>query len=309
MDFNTAVQKAINGDSESFEYLYNSTFYNMLYLAMKYVKNENNAELVVEEAYERVRKNMGMLNEPENFKSWLGCIVANTAVNSLKKNKPLIFSAVGGDENNGESFLYDVQDDNELFQPEKFFNKKDTKYLVQEMINTLSDEQRVCIVMYHFDGQSIDNIADSLNCSENTIRSRLYYGRNELRKKIKFLNEHGYPLKAAAPIPFLLYLLKAEKALPEMQNIGKKAMDKHSGLYNSNIFPQSENNITTESMVNNSKPANENLNSNDSQIRYEIIFFRDSNGKNNDSCFGGCYCGQYRSGSQPLQKRVQRIVK
>ena len=34
MDFNTAVQNAMQGDSESFEYLYNSTYYDMLYLAV-----------------------------------------------------------------------------------------------------------------------------------------------------------------------------------------------------------------------------------------------------------------------------------
>lgn len=228
MDFNTAVRNAMQGDSESFAFLYNSTYYNMLYLAMKYVKNEQDAEDIVQDAYIKAQMNMNMLHEPEKFNSWLGCIVANTSLNFLKKKKPLVFSAVGGEDNNGQSFIYDIQDDNEMYQPEQAYSKEEIKNLVREMVDTLSDEQRMCVMMYHFDGQSIRAIADSMGCSENTVKSRLYYGRNALRKKMELLKEQGYQLYTISPIPFLLFLLRAEKALPETQLIGREAMDRHA---------------------------------------------------------------------------------
>ena len=228
MDFNTAVRNAMQGDSESFAFLYDSTYYNMYYLAMKYVKNEQDAEDIVQDSYLKAQLNMGMLHEPEKFNSWLGCIVANTALNFLKKKKPLVFSAVGGEDNNGQSFIYEIQDDNETYQPEQAYSKEEIKLLVREMVDTLSDEQRMCVMMYHFDGQSIRAIADSMGCSENTVKSRLYYGRNALRKKMEALKEKGYQLYTVSPIPFFLYLLRAEKALPETQNLGKMAMDRHS---------------------------------------------------------------------------------
>ena len=228
MDFNTAVRNAMQGDSESFAFLYNSTYYNMYYLAMKYVKNEQDAEDIVQDSYIKAQLNMGMLHEPEKFNSWLGCIVANTALNFLKKKKPLVFSAVGGEDNNGQSFIYEIQDHNETYQPEQAYSKEEIKVLVREMVDTLSDEQRMCLMMYHFDGQSIRAIADSMGCSENTVKSRLYYGRNALRKKMEALKEKGYQLYTVTPIPFLLYLLRAEKALPETQNLGKMAMDRHA---------------------------------------------------------------------------------
>lgn len=228
MDFNTAVQNAMQGDSESFAFLYNSTYYNMLYIAMKYVKNQQDAEDIVQDSYIKARMNMNMLKNPEKFNSWLGCIVANTSVNYLKKKKPLIFSAVGGEDHDGESFVYEIQDDNETYQPEQAYSKEEIKSLVREMVDSLSDEQRMCVMMYHFDGQSIRAIADSMGCSENTVKSRLYYGRNALRKKMEKLKAQGYQLYAITPIPFLLYLLKAEKALPETQTIAKDAMDRHA---------------------------------------------------------------------------------
>lgn len=225
MGFNTAVQNAMQGDSESFEYLYNSTYYDMLYLAVKYIKNEKDAEYIVNDSYMKARTNMGMLHKPEKFNSWLGCIVANTSLDYIKKKKPLVFSAVGGEDNNGESFIYEVQDDNKVYKPEKSYSKKDIKILVSEMIDSLSDEQRMCVIMYHFDGQSIKSVADSMGCSENTVKSRLYYGRKALRKEMELLGKKGYKLYAASPIPFLVFLLNEEKALPECRNIGKRAVN------------------------------------------------------------------------------------
>ena len=78
MTYTQAVEKACNGDSTGFEFLYDTTKNNKYYLALKYVKDEEAAKDVLQEAYIRAWKNLDKLKEPEKFDSWLAQIVVNT---------------------------------------------------------------------------------------------------------------------------------------------------------------------------------------------------------------------------------------
>ena len=58
MTYTQAVEKACNGDSTGFEFLYDTTKNNKYYLALKYVKDEEAAKDVLQEAYIRAWKNL-----------------------------------------------------------------------------------------------------------------------------------------------------------------------------------------------------------------------------------------------------------
>ncbi len=115
-------------------------------------------------------------------------------------------------------FEYEVQDDNVSYQPETAYTRQETQLLVHELINSLSEEQRLCILMFHIEGLSISTIASILGCSENTVKSRLNYGRKNIRQKAEELQKKGYKLYNLAPIPFLLYLLRQEERIHFYQN-------------------------------------------------------------------------------------------
>lgn len=83
---------------------------------------------------------------------------------------------------------------------------------MHELIDSLSDEQRLCILMYHLDDQSIKDIAETFGISENTVKSRLLYGRKAIKAKAEELQKKGYQLYTVAPVVFFLYLLDSEKA-------------------------------------------------------------------------------------------------
>ena len=54
----------------------------------------------------------------------------------------------------------------------------------------IADEQRLCVLMFHIEGQSIKDIAETLKCSENTVKSRLNYGRKNLKSKVRFIRRN-----------------------------------------------------------------------------------------------------------------------
>lgn len=76
-----------------------------------------------------------------------------------------------------ESYLKAFSKIDTLKQPELSYIKEETKGLVHYLLDGLSDEQRMSILMFHIENTSISEIAQAMDCSENTVKSRLNYGR------------------------------------------------------------------------------------------------------------------------------------
>lgn len=210
MDYKEAVELAKAGEERGFGYLYANTNESKYYLALQYMKNEEQAKDVLQEAYLKAFTNLDKLQQPEAFSAWLGAIVANIAKNMLAKKKPMLFSDVAINEE-GENFEYQIEDDDMETQPEMAYTRKETQELVHELIDSLSDEQRLCILMFHIEGASISEIASAMECSENTVKSRLNYGRKNLKACAEELQKKGYKLYSVSPILLLLYLLRSEE--------------------------------------------------------------------------------------------------
>lgn len=214
MTYTQAVELALNGDSSGFDFLYNSTKNNKYYLALKYVKNEEAAKDVLQDAYIRAWKNLDKLKEPEKFDSWLAQIVVNTAKNELEKRNhtPLDLRTDSGED----------EDDTEIFDravsswdnvPELEYTREETRQLVHELIDSLSDEQRLVVIAFELEGLTTKEIAEQLGCSEATVKSRLRYGRNNIKQKAEELQKKGYKLYSIAPVTLLLLLLEKEQTV------------------------------------------------------------------------------------------------
>lgn len=183
MTYTQAVEKACNGDSTGFEFLYDTTKNNKYYLALKYVKDEEAAKDVLQEAYIRAWKNLDKLKEPEKFDSWLAQIVVNTAKNELEKRNhtPLDLRMESGEEEDAEIMDQAVSVwENE---PELEYTKEETRQLVHELIDALSDEQRLVVIAFELEGLTTKEIAEQLGCPEATVKSRLRYGRNNIKTR------------------------------------------------------------------------------------------------------------------------------
>lgn len=182
IDYREAVLLARDGREEGFQFLYNETYQSKYFLALQYMKNSDEAQDVLQEAYINAFSKLDMLECPEAFAGWFGTIVENTAKKMLQKKNPMVFSEMASDEKD-RRFLYEIEDDNIENQPELSYTRRETQELVHEMINELSEEQRRCILMYEIEGVPIKEIAKILNCSENTVKSRLSYARKNLKIK------------------------------------------------------------------------------------------------------------------------------
>lgn len=225
MNYTEAVRLALAGEQRGFNSLYKKTFQSKYYIALKYMENRAAAEDVMQEAYIKAFSKLDTLNDPERFPGWFGRIVANTAKNALKKNNPILFSEIAADEEQ-EMFEYRIEDDDIDHMPEIAYTRKETSQLAHELLDSLSEEQRMCILMYHIEEMPIKQIARVMGCSENTVKSRLKYGRDNIKAKGEELQKKGYQLYSVAPLPLLLFLLKKENAYMKADGSLKAAGDR-----------------------------------------------------------------------------------
>lgn len=226
MDYKTAVEAALNGDDDGFLFLYKNTYTKMYHKALMYVGDRCDAEDVLQDSYIKAKRSLSTLSEPEKFPIWFNRIVVNTSKDFIdkKKSSPVIESA--DSEDTDIDFMFEnICDDNKIFQPEESYSDKEIGNILREMINSLSDEQRMCILMYYFDEQSIHDIAKMISCSENTVKSRLFYGRKNLRKKVEAMQNDGYRFYGAAPIPVLRYFIDKHSAGSEFLNAARISME------------------------------------------------------------------------------------
>lgn len=182
MNYTEAVEGAKKGKENAFSFLYQQTYKKSYYVALKYLRNETLVEDVLQDSYVAAFKSLEKLENPEKFSAWMARIVANRALNELKKDKPLLFSETENED--GQDITETFEDDRVNIQPEMALDQQETSRLMQEIIDQLTEEQRVCITMFYMQEMSVKEMAEILQVSENTVKSRLNYGRQKIRDKV-----------------------------------------------------------------------------------------------------------------------------
>ncbi len=227
----SAIDLAKAGDTDGFEYLYNTTYKHMKFCALKYVdNNDQDADDIVQDSYVKMMNNINSLGDSKGFYKWMERIVSNTAIDFIRKRDRkdaegnirgnVNFSDLAVEDADGEIMEYEVEDDNPNWHPEVAYTQKETKELVHAMMENLSDEQKNALIMFHIQGMSIKEIAEITEVSENTVKSRLNYARKSVKAQGEALRKKGYKLYSYAPLPLLLYLIRLQMGLVGGGSVG-----------------------------------------------------------------------------------------
>ena len=207
-DLKRLVELAKTGDQQAIAQLYEQTSRRAYYLAKQLVKDEDQAQDIVQDAYVKVFTNLPLLEQVENFQGWLNTIVVNRSKDYLKKKKPMLFSQMVSEEDEGSEL--DFEDEGGYFSPDQKVDYAETKRLIQGMIDRLPQEQRMAIVLFYLEEMPVKQIARVMECSEGTVKSRLNYGRKAIKAQVLELEKKGTKLYCVPFIPFLYWLFRQQ---------------------------------------------------------------------------------------------------
>lgn len=210
LEFNPEwVEEAAKGDSSAQTLLYNYSF-NKVYMSVKsMVSDEDLIQDVIQDTYIKAFASLDMLGNPEMFIPWIKAIAHNKMLDELRKNKPLLFSQITKEGEEDDDFELQIEDTRTYSIPENVVDIGETARLVREILDSLSEGQRLAVGMYYYEELSVKEIARKLEISEKTVKVQLHRGRKSLEEKIRELEKKGTKLYGIAPLPFFLMLIKS----------------------------------------------------------------------------------------------------
>lgn len=198
------VNMASNGDRQAFEELYRQTYYIVYYTCINLLKNEQDALDVTQDVFVTVMNHIQTLEDKSKFMPWLNRIAVNKCKDFLKKNRPVLMDV--------EYMENPPLEENESFLPEEYVINQTKRQLVLNIMRTaLSEKEYQTILMYYFNGLSVQEIADVMECPPGTVMYRLSGARGKIKQGVlSYENKTGDRLYGFAAVPFLASLFAAE---------------------------------------------------------------------------------------------------
>lgn len=175
------IEKAKNGDVESFELLINVYQKKAFNIAYRMLGNLEDANDVTQEALVKVYRSIHNFKGNSSFSTWLYSIVNNACIDFIRKNRKVNLLYI--DKEYGET-NYKIEIGDEINTPESLFEKNEIKQMVHDAINQLNYEQRNIIILRDIQGFSYQKIGEMLHISLGTVKSRISRARSNLKEII-----------------------------------------------------------------------------------------------------------------------------
>lgn len=206
------VSSAKSGNKKSFDKLYEITHNDVWYNCLSLLKDEENAKDIMQETYITAFLKLDTLNDEQKFCGWITSIAVNKCKNKLKGKVEYQID---------DEVLITEAETDELMLPEEYITKTEKrKVLLQIMEDTLSFNQYQTVLMFYFDEMSISEIAQGLEISEGTVKSRLNSSRAKMKTAIEdYENKSGDKLHGVVVVPFFTTIFKEEAKSLAVPNI------------------------------------------------------------------------------------------
>ena len=184
------------------EKIYNEGYRSVYWTAMALLKNEADAEDVVQDTFVSFIESYGNIEDTTKVVALLKKIAANKSLNRLKSVRT---------ENVDEEVLETLEQVPENFLPDSIVESAETRRIVMDIIeNSLSEDVRRTIILFYFNEMSTKEIADALGVPQGTVLWRLNYARKKIKKEVEKYEEENNTKLFAMPLPFLTQLFNKE---------------------------------------------------------------------------------------------------
>ena len=136
-------------------------------IAYTYVKNQNDADDIMQDVFVKYLKSDVVFNDDNHEKYWLIRVTINTAKNFVSSTwKKRV-----------------VLDDDYVSRASDEASKESNRYF--EVITSLPSKYKDVITLYYYEDLSVEEIANTLQVSISCVKKRLERGREKIKKEIE----------------------------------------------------------------------------------------------------------------------------
>lgn len=159
------VKRAMHGDAESFIRLMEKQKQSMLKVAWGFFSNQEDVADVMQQTILNAYEHIGELKKPNYFKTWLIRILINNC-NQLYNSQKRI-------------------ENEETISNQGYFDSYPGENTFFYLLSLLHRDDRVIFQLYFGEEYTTKEISEILGIKENTIRSRIHRGKEQLKKQIQ----------------------------------------------------------------------------------------------------------------------------
>jgi len=174
------VRRAQKGDLEAYDELikrYQERIYATVY---HMTSNHEDANDLSQDAFIKAFQALKSFKGGSSFYTWLYRIAVNKTINFLKQRKNKLHMSLNdldfNTENNPDLVAL-ISDKT----PRREAGLKELSEKLNEALLKLSEQHRLVMVLHDVQGQSHEEIAEIMNCNIGTVRSRLFYARQQMQ--------------------------------------------------------------------------------------------------------------------------------
>ena len=181
------VKKALEGDQRAYQQLTEKYRRPLQYHVTKMVKETEQVEDLVQEAFIKAFKNLDSYNSSYAFSTWLYRITTNHTIDYLRKKKLRTTSIDKPIKTREGEMSFELPD--EQAQTDRTIIRKQRKKIITHAIENLPEKYRQVIEMRHIEELSYQEIADKLDLPLGTVKAQLFRAREFLFNILKNAQE------------------------------------------------------------------------------------------------------------------------
>jgi RNA polymerase sigma factor (sigma-70 family) len=174
---NQILEACIQENRAAQRQLYEGYAPKLFALAIRYMKNRDDAQDVLQDAFVKIFKNLQNFRNECPLEGWLKRIVVNTALKALQKNKQMHLVDIG-----------DWSEDANVVTTVNLGLENLSMAALNNLIDQLPDGCRTIFNLYAIEGYKHHEIADLLSIAEGTSKSQFSRARQILMDKMKYQN-------------------------------------------------------------------------------------------------------------------------
>jgi RNA polymerase sigma-70 factor, ECF subfamily len=178
------VERVQSGDVAAYDILvhrYRERLYSVVY---NLASNREDALDLTQEAFIKAFQSINRFRGNSSFYTWIYRIAVNNTLSHLKKYRNRKFLSFDNLDNEAsQSDIFEAVA--AKTKTEKATLMKELHEKLNEALQKLSLKHRSVVVLFEIEGMSHEQIAEIINCSVGTVRSRLHYAKQQLRLYLK----------------------------------------------------------------------------------------------------------------------------
>ena len=173
------IDKVLQGDTNAFAYLVDR-YKNLSYtVAMKIVRNHEDAEEVAQDSFIKAYSQLHTFKGESKFSTWLYTIVYRNSITKIRKKKITTTDI--------DSYIIENQkSDYDFPQIEAIKNGEQKKYIT-EAIDNLPETDAFLITLFYLDESSVEEIEQITGLTKTNVKVKLFRARKKLLNELSLL--------------------------------------------------------------------------------------------------------------------------